>query len=153
MSQWTHVLGLIRYDYMAQNIWCSDTGGKPYCYNIKEKIKFLKKIYKKDIPEGSEGPIEISVTNSNRGPVVRLTGDLRDFGLSEVEGIISWLNNVQTNLTKINRKTDFYDTLSIRDSIVCVDVEYYKNYKFLMFSENKKSWFNMEVKKEKSKYL
>lgn len=138
---------------MAQNIWCSDTGGKPYCYNIKEKIKFLKKIYKKDIPEGSEGPIEISVTNSNRGPVVRLTGDLRDFGLSEVEGIISWLNNVQTNITKIKCESDFYDILSIRDSIICVDVEYYKNYKFLMFSENKKSWFNMEVKKEKSKYL
>jgi hypothetical protein len=132
---------------VAQNCWCSSTGGKPECYNVKEKIKFLKKIYKIDIPSGTEGPIEISVTNSRRGPIVRLVGDLRDFGLNEVKGIVPWLNKIHKKIVKDNYNVKFEDTLSVRDSIIYVNVEYYKNYKFLMFDKNKKSWIVIEKRK------
>ncbi len=124
MSQWTHVLGVIRYDYMAQNIWTSETNGRPKCYNPNEKIKLLNKLYKKDIPSGSEGPLQVHIHNSNRGPAVTITGDLRDFGKDEVLNIKYWLNNIDKEIKKYNEDKEFDDFLEIRDAIISCNVEY-----------------------------
>lgn len=150
MSQWTHVLGLIRYDYWAQNCWCSDTDGKPEYYNVKEKINSLNKIYKHNVPTGSEGSLEVSITNSNRGPIVRISGDLRDFGLSDVKGIIKWLNTSHKEVEKENKSTNVSgNILTIRDSVINIDVEYYKNNKIVLFSQSNRKFKIVEITKEK----
>lgn len=139
MSQWTHILGVIRYDYMAQVCWCSKTNGRPSCWNPKQKIKILKSLYKKDVPTGSERPIEVKVINSSRGPIVVLSGDLRDFGGDDVKQIVTWLNNISKEVDKDNKKAeDAEDTLDLRDSIVNCDVEYWSHR--LIFSYKDKNW-------------
>lgn len=137
MSQWTHVLGTVRYDYIAQNIWCSDTQGRPKSYNPQKKLELLQNLYEQNTPEGSEGPIEIQVTNSERGPIVVLAGDLRDFGLEDVDSILYWLNDIDSEVAQDSKNEGFFNSMRIRDAIIQCQVEYcedrimvYKNDKF-----------------------
>lgn len=149
MSQWTHILGIIRYDYMAQNCWCSETDGLPECYNPEEKIKLLTTLYNENIPEGSEGPIEVSVINSNRGPIIVLSGDLRDFGNEDVQEIVNWITAVNKEICLQNDKViDSIDVLVIRDSIISIDVENYPKYKIIFTPEKKEKWEIIEVNKK-----
>lgn len=144
MSQWTHVLGMIRYDYMAQNCWCSNTGGKPECYNIIEKLKLLRKIYKTNVPSGSEGPLQVSVIRSDRGPIVLFSGDLRDFGEFQIPEILKWLKLTSKSVEDSNKElNDYLNSLSLRDSIISIDIEYYKKYKVLFTP--KKKWEVKEI--------
>lgn len=146
MSQWTHIIGVIRFNYWAQNCWCSDTQGKPSCWNPESKIDFLKKAFSSQKPRGSEGPIEINVANSKRGPIVTISGDLRDFGLPELKGVISWLNKVHTRINKENAVSEFDDLIMIRDYSIRCDVEYHANFHDAYLSKDK--WMLREMPRE-----
>jgi len=148
MSQWTHVLGVIKYDYWAQNCWSSDSSRKdkkPDCYDPIGRIKLLKKIYNKNRPEGSEGPVQVSVINSNRGPMVIISGDLRDFGRTEVEKIVKWLNCTTRDVEKENDLGDDDNTLSLRDYAILCRIEYYSKEVFIIHDKDK--WISKETDK------
>lgn len=148
MSQWTHVLGTIRFDYYAQVIWSSDTDGRPKCYDIQKKIKKLKNIFNKDVPRGSEGPLEIKVINSERGPIVTISGDLRDFGSqNDIKSIINWLDKSIDKIEKYNQNYQFEDHLDIRDSIISINVEFSQKLIVLVFNENKSKWSQYKISK------
>jgi hypothetical protein len=139
MAQWTHILGTIRYNYWAQNCWCSETKGAPKCYDPKEKIKILEKLYKSEVPSGSDEPIEINVCNSNMGPVVTITGDLRDFYTCDVQKILSWLTNINKEIEELNTSKEFVDTLEIRDSIILCCVEYDQD-RYIRYNDDTEKW-------------
>jgi len=123
MAQWTHVLGIIRYEYIAQNTWSSETKGKPDYYNPKEKIAVLKQMYQ-DMPADLEGRLEVCTFNSERGPVVTIMGDLRHFYQEDVQIIQEWLNSIDARVKTYNEDKVYHDRLEVRDAIVLCDVEY-----------------------------
>lgn len=114
MSQWTHVQGIVRFDYLPKSM--SPT---PLGCNTKAAVEFVYLIFAKNPPTGSEWPLEVNVIDTVRGPTVVLTGDLRDFGeapINDLKGIVDWLNEC---LDKIPKKT----LLLLRDGIVNCEIE------------------------------
>jgi hypothetical protein len=140
MSQWTSVIGLISINYEAQNTWDPETNGYPLSYNPKEKIKLLKEWFigdkKKLVPSGTEGPFNISITNADRGPAIRILGSLRDFDIKEVPSILTWLNNAAKKINKYNKSIkNVEDYLKIRDAVIKVTVEGKEEYLILFLKE------------------
>lgn len=118
MSQWTHFLGVIRYDSLAAVVW-------PVPENKTEvlidELQLVKTVYSVNIPEGSEGPLELNFINTNRGPTITISGDLRDFGKPELIQVLAWVSEryeiVQTLVMKQKR------LLMMRDAVIRCEVE------------------------------
>jgi len=124
MSQWTHIIGAVRFDTLALSI-------SP---EIKEKedivdaqIELIKESFEHS-PSGSEGAVEIGVVKSKRGPIVVISGDLRDFGIEDKEGIIIWLNNSNNSLLSAAKQMTSIHGIGgmffVRDVSISVEVEY-----------------------------
>lgn len=116
MSQWTHVLGVIRYDSMAKCCY-------PVPWNKDEilevEMKLVSNSYQTAIePSGSEGGLQLGFTLTKRGPTIFVTGDLRDFGLDEIPSILKWVGDADT-LVKENTTS----MLFMRDCSINLDVE------------------------------
>jgi hypothetical protein len=119
MSQWTHVLGVIRFDSLSKNIY-------PKLENEEEILSFqteyLRILF---IPPifGKERTIEHQVVMSHRGPCVLLTGDLCNFDEDDCDKIRDWLNyiNDKFSLTYSNSDMDYF--LEIRDATIRCEVE------------------------------
>jgi hypothetical protein len=132
MSQWTHVLGVIRFEDLDRNIWPKPKKDE----SIKRSI-LVNKIFQKDIPSGSEGPLDIQTFVTHRGPTVVLTGDLRDFGLLHVEEICDYLNNAVSTIEK-NKKLmskEIGIPMVVRDAIVFCNVEYHKKQVIIFYDD------------------
>ena len=115
MSIWTHVLGIIRYDSFAANM-------SPVAVNkdqiLAAQMQQISDSYQRSIPSGSEGPLDIQVILTNRGPTVVITGDLRDFEEADLQEIITWLNSQPDSLGNSLETMTF-----IRDVNILCDVE------------------------------
>ena len=119
MSQWTHVLGVIRYDSLTQNVWPEPMDKEE---TVRQEAKTIDRLFKTSpLPAGSEGPIEIKTILTNRGPTVVITGDLRDFGNEDVQEILTWITQV-CNLVEITCETNKF-LLFLRDGIIQCKVE------------------------------
>lgn len=100
MSQWTHVNACIRFDDIRL---AGLAKGQP---DMKVGL----------IPEGSEGPLEVTIIENPdlhavAAYVALVWGDLRDFGKESVQEIIDYLNAV-------------VDGRAVRSGVAEIDVEY-----------------------------
>lgn len=122
MSQWTHILGVVRFDSMNKNVWPEPPNKDKL---IKLEADFVDNFFQQSqIPSGSEGPIECQTVITDRGPTVLLTGDLRDFGKENLSEIVDWLNTLGKEIHKV--ALDQCSMLFIRDAIVHCEVEFDK---------------------------
>ena len=120
MSQWTHVLGVVRFDSINKL-------ALPELFNkdeitVSEANQVYRLFVSSNLPSGSEGPIEVNTILTNRGPTVLITGDLRDFGKEDMLEILDWLNDLGRKFYKavIGNQS----VMMIRDAAVRCDVEY-----------------------------
>lgn len=89
MSRWTHVLGVIRYDSFSRNVWPEPHNKEEICALEMEIV--ADSYQRARVPHGSEGPIEMQFKQSQRGPLVIVTGDLRDFDEDDLKYILRWV--------------------------------------------------------------
>lgn len=148
MSKWTHVAGHIRVDWVIGAL--GDRTKFPRLDEMFEQA--LYKVYTKNAPSGSEGPIRIHVHNWPRVEIeeyqpeihvttgslywgdVTLSGDLRDRGDNGIiEEIAEWLRGVKLPETAI-----------IRGGVVAVEVEGGRVAVILYDAEEKYDWGVME---------
>lgn len=116
MSQWTHVIGVIRFDSIFTNSIYPPPRDKPR--RIIEELDFVHRTFHGGMkPTGSEGPIEINTVATDRGPTVIITGDLRDFGKEELKSILTWANS-QTEV--VLKRGD----MIVRDCMIDCRVEF-----------------------------
>ena len=118
MSEWTHVIGALR----CEHHWSHDEQERGLRYG-----DVLKKAFRSP-PRGSEGPLQVRITNGrpcgsvNDGPkgrfkvcsyqwTVTIFGDLRDY--SDIKTIRDWLD-------KCAKK------VYVREGIVRISVDYAK---------------------------
>jgi len=126
VSIWTHIAGLIRVDWLP-------------LYSEKKVMYFLQRILSKDIPMGSEGGIKWRIQRIRDSPYpvlfanIVLWGDLRDFGISDIEKIEKWLK-------KVALKMDFAN-LPIRQGVVEVQVEFQNR---IIYYYQSKQWRKIE---------
>ena len=119
MSQWTHILGVIRFDTMSKNVWPKPLDEETV--TLKEN-DFIHNIFKNTpLPEGSEGPIRVDTILTNRGPTVIITGDLRDFEKGDLQQIVVWLNGCLASVRKLAKENIM---IWIRDSLIRCEVEH-----------------------------
>lgn len=120
MSQWTHILGVVRFDSMNKNVWPEPPNKEEA---LKAEFTFVDKCFQNsDIPNGSEGPIECQTIMTNRGPTVLLTGDLRDFGKEDLPRITEWLNALVKDMQEVALAARCL--LFVRDTMVHCQVEF-----------------------------
>lgn len=113
MSIWTQVLGVVRFDCQGSN--------KKIIHN--KGLPIILKAFSHAMPEGSEGPVEIKAIQTERGPTLLVTGDLRDFYSNDVISVLAWLNES----LELIKNMDAYDRLfmHIRDGVVYCNVSCY----------------------------
>lgn len=119
MSHWTHILGVIRFDSFAKNVF-------PEPYNkqeiLKTEIQMISDIIQgTNYPSGSEGPIQVNFIETNRGPTVLITGDLRDFGDADLCEVVSWVNYCREKIIQVANSRQ--SMLFMRDAFINCDVE------------------------------
>lgn len=121
MSQWTHINGSIRIDDYVPGErreefrkYIEKLLGKQY--DFEDLLALEDRDPETILPLGSEGSIKYTIwENPNDCHVnymtVNIFGDLRNFGLPEIPGVIKWFKNILMNI-------DF------RSAILEIDVEY-----------------------------
>ena len=121
MSQWTHFLGVVRFDSLFLNVYPEPANKTRLAAAQVEKVHRL--LQRGCVPMGSEGPIEFETVQTGRGPTVVIVGDLRDFGSDkDLQSVVDWLNQ----LTGEEREIGGW----IRDAFVRCAVEF-KEYKYI----------------------
>ncbi len=121
MSQWTHFLGVMRFDSMALNVWPEPHNKEDI---TQQEADLVYRIWSSNLPMGSEGPIEIKTQITGRGPAVLITGDLRDFGMEELPDVLDWVNRCCQAVHEEAEKKKI--CLFLRDGFVYCDIEYHK---------------------------
>lgn len=123
MSQWTHVLGAIRFDSSYRMSYPRHRRADELAeWEADHIYEILERSY---APMGSEGGIEYNITMSKRGPVVVLTADLRDFGREDVEGIFDWIRAIASQVKEWADSGNSF--LLLRDVNVGIQVEFDPN--------------------------
>lgn len=122
MSQWTHILGVIRYDSLNMNVWPKPANKDKI---VHQELDIINAVWQSGVPEGSEGPLQVDCLLTNRGPTVLLTGDLRDFGRPEIQEILQWAQEME----KVGKEEmiECRCATFIRDGIIRCDVEFDRN--------------------------
>lgn len=130
MSQWTHVAGCIRYDWLqipgVPEMDFDKVLGTPGDLDHMEDIR--------NIPAGSEGSIQYEViTNSNHSAIaaynVVIWGDLRGFADGNVPDIKEWFGRAINATFKIwiaGKQQEMRPM--IRSAVLKIDVEYGPTY-------------------------
>ena len=98
MSQWTQVLGVIRYD----------------THTISNDFRSVLSLWRQNLPEGSEGPLYVDPVDY----ALHITGDLRDFGKENIVEILNWANSAKKLVQEQCRKHDMY----LRDAFIWCSV-------------------------------
>lgn len=97
MSTWTEVTGIIECDWVSFS-YPDKAQVKRDILNRRNKVF---KILSKNLPEGSQGPINIDMKNYNR---IIITGSLRDFNSIDIqEKIKPWWDNIINELKFIRQ--------------------------------------------------
>ena len=127
MSQWTHVHGVIRFDFLRMAL------PRPNFEALLGKTQTLHAMMaaydrgedlpdiETKLPEGSEGTLEwLLWENPDKNHLAAFTvtvfGDLRDYGQPDVDrDLIPWWNAVTLN--------NPVQGLMVRNAVLCVDVE------------------------------
>ena len=91
MSQWTHLLGIIRFDSTAYNIFPEPRGKMKLMAEIANQVHDA--FQRGHRPSGSEGSFQIDTVITSRGPSVLITGDLRDFGKADLQKIAAFFTS------------------------------------------------------------
>jgi hypothetical protein len=142
MSQWTHILGVIRYDSMASNCYPI-----PWNHNdiIAMEMDTVSRSYQAGlVPYGSEGPLEVDFKLTKRGPTVIITGDLRDFGVENLGNIVEWIS--ESNRRILANPDMIKSMLVLRDVFVNCNVEYNENL-YVIEEVDEKIVLNIYMKK------
>jgi hypothetical protein len=140
MSQWTHILGVVRFDSMAKNVWPEPRNKDEI---VKHEADFVHDFFQRtNIPSGSEGPIEVETVITNRGPTVLLTGDLRDFGAEDLNSIVDWLNQLKGEINKSFQNEKMM--LFIRDAVINCNVEF-DNRTYIITEDEKSAKFILQA--------
>lgn len=141
MSQWTHVCGCVRVDYLP--FIDGNEKGKDFKYKLKEIFgktcnwKDSRDIWNNcNVPCGSEGSIQYDIEhtacdNSVSWGVVYIWGDLRDY--ENANAIYEWIKKAT-------------ETLIIRSCSVKIDVEYQHSYLVYDHFDDKKIETFIEMK-------
>jgi len=147
MSQWTHFLGIVRFDSMNLNVWPEP----PDKNNLGlQEVKIIHKLVQMTSePRGSEGPIQYETILTNRGPTVVITGDLRDFGYEDLKDVVGWLNYLLKIINEYALKNKWM--IFIRDAIVNCDVEYYGDKLLIELNEDCDKFILNTYKKKQPK--
>lgn len=118
MSQWTHFLGVIRFESLNLNSYPEPPEKQKIAIN---EVHFIHRYMQGGEPSGSEGPLQVETILTKRGPTVVLTGDLRDFGKSDLNGVVEWVNEKIKQIAKSASQTG----LAVRDAFIDCNVEYH----------------------------
>lgn len=122
MSQWTHICGTIRLDSFARIINPGFDGEQAVQGILGPMSTYSEWRDDCRLPNGSEGSLQYGIhvydNNENGLYWASLTfwGDLRDFGLGEVEGVRTWWENTLDSLAKAH--------LTIRQAVLQIEIEY-----------------------------
>ena len=139
MSQWTHICGCIRIDFMQAHMsdetlirLIKDKFGKTAQFESSEE-----EWVECDVPTGSEGSVqyEVALTGNQSSlarVVVYIWADLRFFGEDDVNELINWVKNST-------------DKLFVRQGVVTIGVEYGKK-RVMWFDGETNSWKVRTVK-------
>ena len=112
----THVVGIIRFDSLLKNTTPSPAGLPDF---LSAQMHIVKQKFRAFAPTGAEGSLEIDAVLTNRGPTLIITGDLRDYGVEDMEDFESWLNTTMQDTLK-----ELQNQMTIkRDSVIRVHVE------------------------------
>ena len=112
MSNWTHILGVIRFESMNANVWPEPPNKTKVLAEEAELVHVM--FHAVELPHGSEGPLSVETILTSRGPTVVLTGDLRDFGKEDLPSIVKW----------VNERKDTIKDLFVRDGFIRCEIEY-----------------------------
>jgi len=116
MSQWTHITGIVRFESYNSNVWPVPPNQAKL---LMEEVALVNSLFQRlQPPAGSEGPLQTDALLTNRGPTVVVTGDLRDFGRAEVDGVLTWVKECVALVEKVAHV--FLRDVSIRCSVECV---------------------------------
>ena len=123
MSQWTHFLGVVRFDSMGANCLPPPPGKNEL---LQDQLSEVNAVFQTNIPNGSEGPLKIDTILTGRGPSVLITGDLRDFGKKDLEVVLEWVNDCNNTINKNLKKggKNFNNLYFLRDAIIYCEVEF-----------------------------
>jgi len=145
MSQWTHFLGVIRFDSMSLNVWPEPEKKDE---KVQKELDVIDRIFSDPttLPWGSEGPIGVNTVLTDRGPTVLITGDLRDFGSEDLPRVVSWINKKLTEVKEIKSREML---IFLRDMFVNCDVEY--NEKLFLIEENEDYTCKLNIYNKESK--
>jgi len=109
LSVWTHVAGVVRIEALPAEI------------RKRPSVAEVEDVFKKDIPEGSEGPLNIDVVVVKDASYsilfcnVIVWGDLRDFGWKDVQKIADWIERVRKDLDELG--------LIMGQAVIAIDAE------------------------------
>lgn len=152
MSQWTHVAGIIRLDGIGACMVMGSTEFKNRAvveavtkalgitYDFNSSIDDCSQC---NVPAGSEGSLRYRVlpnseedTHSLSWGYAVIWGDLRDFGMEDVQKIEDWFQGALEKLQKPegfkppeamteHEKAEYLlSSFAIRDAVLSIDVEY-----------------------------
>ena len=119
MSQWTHFLGLIRYDSFVCNVWPEPINKES---EMLRECELVNIHWQTNVPGGSEGPLEIQTSQTKRGPTVSITGDLRDFGREDLGSVLDWCNDCARRVA--SAAMGAMKVLFVRDALLLAEVEF-----------------------------
>ena len=121
MSEWTHILGVIRFDSWSKNVTPRPVRARD---NVEFESSTIYSAFDSNRPTGSEGPLEVNVIETSKGPTLLITGDLRDFGRDNMPDIIEWLNESYDLVRRVFDNTSMFTSLTIlQDAIVYLYTE------------------------------
>lgn len=122
MSQWTHFLGVIRFDSIAQVCYPEPRNKKEI---VDAEADLVNRVFQTiNSPMGSEGSLEMETRITNRGPTVLITGDLRDYGMEDINEVVVWLNECIKAVSEGAKKEK--RMMLLRDGFIYCDVEFHK---------------------------
>ena len=120
MSIWTHVAGVIRLD----SLHCMEdiTPQIKKLFNTWEFESPLSEIEKCNVPDGSEGSLQIEIWENpdkscSASHNIYIFGDLRDYGKDDKKKFIAWWKKTIKNCRKIK------NCFGIRNAVINIEFE------------------------------
>jgi hypothetical protein len=147
MSQWTHVSGVIRFESLAANVY-PPPPNKNAILELEKDI--VAQAFREDLPGGSEGPVEVVISYTSRGPTAQITGDLRDFGKEDLGRILEWANAKAKEVFDKTRVA-FQIPNFVRDAFIYCEVEYDNNLHLILLDRDKGKFGEFVMKEIKQK--
>lgn len=138
MSTWTHVTASFNLDTL------------PIGFTISDCMIYLERLFQKNLPHGSEGPLEFKVWDIDKVPSVNnifasMWGNLRSYNEKDVkEELIPYFENVYKSLWYSKpQEARTRPVLIVRGVSILIEVEFGKSW--IMVASNPKNLIIQEV--------